>query len=246
MFWFFLYVCVRSHLAILGVIVPFCHPTVNGFLPLCSFVSLLWSVLPTGCGASGVFLSWHGLPIDCSSAGMSLLRHGLPTGHGTSWAALVWCGSLRLQFFSIVPPLHKWPTVPQGCPCSSMCHPLWPVHGSSWLPSTQSATVTPSYLHWLSQTGAANGKTVRVTWSWLATRLKPDKWTLNIRIRKVRLKPGTESVRMPEYVEKGIRKILVWHQWGQLQVSLLFFHCMKSLLWRGWRKLRLWWRLQRC
>ena len=61
-----------------------CHPVL-----LC----LLWSRLPTGCGASGLFPPWHGLPIGCSSSGVSLLRQGLPTGHGTSCMSLLWHGS---------------------------------------------------------------------------------------------------------------------------------------------------------
>ena len=137
-------------LATLGIMVPFCHSTFNGSLPPCSFVSLLSSRLPAGCGALGLFPPLHGLPTGCSSTGMSLLRHGSPSSHGTSWVSLLCCGS---------------PFVTSTWWFMAYSHTGY--HFNSFL-------LMPCHF-WPLKTGVANGKTVRVTWSWLATRLKSEK-----------------------------------------------------------------------
>lgn len=192
-------------LATLGITVPSCHLTLNGFLPPCSFVSaVVWIAHRLWCLRSLPSLAWvahrlqffRGVPAQARFTHRSwYLMHVL----AEAW---VTCG---LQSSLLSQPQHRWctATVPQGCPCSSMCHPLWPAHDGSWPSPTQGTTVTPSYLHLVTsghykqvlQTGRLS-EWHGVGWP-LDWNQRNEHWD-GIRIRKVRLKTGTESVRKPE------------------------------------------------
>lgn len=175
---------MTSCLAMLGVIVPFCHSILTVFLTPCSPVCALVQIPPTPRCLRAVSGS------GCSFPAGSLLKDGSTTGRGNTGASLPCCESpVGCSSSQLAQSWHRWATATVPCPCpySSLYHHPVSVHGL--LPQRVAPShllLTPCHFWPIHGVGWSSD------WNWGI-----EHWD-RIRIRKVRLKSGAKSVRKAE------------------------------------------------